>query len=176
MAVEVVQKVGEALRLVPRVETQSVNLSGIGTAPLLPAASLQFDVSTFVSQRQDHAAVSLASAPQISASGRLTLAFTPSVTGGADDPAVMFVATGGRNRSVPVHVGSLTPFYNGSSQFASQTGTPAGRLTFTLTFAGQDPVVSTVDILPAPVTLTASAAVWREPVAGGNGDRPRQHV
>jgi len=143
--------------------TQPVNLSGTGTAPPLPAASLQFDVSTFASQQQDHVTVSLATASQISATGTLTLAFAPSVTGVTDDPAVMFVATGGRNLTVQVNVGSQTAFYNGQSQFAFQTGTTAGKLTFTLTFAGQDPVVQTIDILPAPVTLTASAGVWQEP-------------
>ncbi len=143
--------------------TQPINLSGVGTAPPLPAASLQFDVSTFASQQQDQVMVSLSSASQISATGTLTLAFTPSVTGVTDDPAVMFVATGGRELSVQVNVGSQAAFYNGQSQFTFQTGTTAGTLTFTLTFAGQDPVVQTIDILPAPVTLTASTAVWQEP-------------
>ena len=85
----------------PRVAMQSVNLSGIGTAPPLPATWLQFEVSTFASQQQEHAAVSLASPSQISASGTLTLAFTPSVTGVGGDPVVRFLATGGRNRNVP---------------------------------------------------------------------------
>lgn len=142
---------------------QTVNLSGVGTEPPLPAASLQFDVSTFTSQQQDHVTVSLASASQISATGTLTLAFTPSVTGVSDDPAVVFIATGGRELSLQVNLGSQTAFYNGQSQFTFQTGTTAGTLTFTLTFAGQDPVVETIDVLPAPVTLTASAAVWQEP-------------
>ncbi len=143
--------------------SQPVNLSGVGTAPPLPAASLQFDVSTFASQQQDHVTVSLASASQVSASGTLTLAFTPSVTGVTDDPALMFVATGGRNLSVQVSVGSQTAFYNGQSQFAFQTGTTAGKLTFTLTFEGQDPVVQTIDILPAPVALTSIKGVRQSP-------------
>ncbi|MGA7415716.1 MAG: hypothetical protein WBW33_34905 [Bryobacteraceae bacterium] len=143
--------------------TQPVNLTGVGTAPPLPAASLQFDVSTFTSQQQDHVAVSLASASQISAAGTLTVAFTPSVTGVTDDPAVMFVATGGRNLSVQVNVGSQTAFYNGQSQFAFQTGTTAGKLTFTLTFSGQDPVVQTIDILPAPISVTSVNGVRQAP-------------
>src|SRR5271165_4448442 len=143
--------------------TQPVNLSGTGTAPPLPAASLQFDVSTFTSQQQDHVTVSLASASQISATGTLTLAFTPSVTGVTDDPAVMFVATGGRNLTVQVNVGSQTAFYNGESRLAFQTGTTAGKLTFTLTFDGQDPAVQTIDILPAPVTVTTIKGVRQSP-------------
>jgi hypothetical protein len=142
---------------------QPVNLSGVGTAPPVPAASLQFDVSTFASQQQDHVTVRLASASQIDASGTLTLAFTPSVTGATDDPAVMFVATGGRNLSVHVNVGSQTAFYNGQSQFAFQTGTTAGKLTFTLTFEGQEPAVQTIDILPAPVAVTSIKGVRQSP-------------
>jgi hypothetical protein len=143
--------------------TQSVTLSGTGTAPPLPAASLQFDVSSFASQQQDHVAVTLASASQVSATGTLTLAFAPSVASVTDDPAVMFVATGGRNLTIQVSSGSQTGFYNGQSQLAFQTGTTAGQLTFTLTFDGQDPVVQTIDILPAPVALTSSSAVRESP-------------
>jgi hypothetical protein len=93
----------------------------------------------------------------------LTLAFTPSVTGVTGDPALMFLAAGGRNLSVQVCVGSQTAFYNGQSQFAFQTGTTAGKLTFTLTFEGQDPVVQTIVILPAPVALTSIKGVRQSP-------------
>ncbi len=143
--------------------SQTVNLSGTGTAPPLPAASLQFDVSAFASQQQDHIMVNLASASEVSATGTLALTFTSSVTGITDDPAVMFVATGGRNLTVQVSSGSQSGFYNGQSQFVFQTGTTAGQLTFTLTFDGQDPVVQPIDILPTPAILTSSVAVREAP-------------
>jgi hypothetical protein len=91
------------------------------------------------------------------------MAFVPSVSGVSDDPAVMFIATGGRDLSVQVNVGSQTAFYNGQSQFAFQTGTTAGKLTFTLTFEGQDPVVQTIDLLPAPITVTSIKGVRQSP-------------
>jgi hypothetical protein len=143
--------------------SQAVNLTGTGTAPPLPAASLQFDISAFASQQQDHVMVSLAGASEVSATGTLALTFTPAITGVSDDPAVMFVATGGRNLTVQVNTGSQSGFYNGQSQFAFQTGTTAGQLTFTLTFDGQDPVVQTIDILPTPAILTSSVAVRDAP-------------
>ena len=60
-------------------------------------------------------------------------------------------------------MGSQTAFYNGQSQFAFRTGTTAGKLTFTLTFEGQDPVVQTIVILPAPVALTSIKGVRQSP-------------
>jgi hypothetical protein len=162
-SIQFLPEAASALTGILSVGTQPVNLSGVGTAPPLPAASLQFDVSTFRSQQQDHVTVSLASASQISAAGTLTMAFVPSVSGVSDDPAVMFIATGGRDLSVQVNVGSQTAFYNGQSQFAFQTGTTAGKLTFTLTFEGQDPVVQTIDLLPAPITVTSIKGVRQSP-------------
>jgi hypothetical protein len=80
-----------------------------------------------------------------------------------DDPAIVFLATNGRNLSVNVAAGAQTATYNGQSALTFQTGTTAGTLTFTLTFPNHAPFTQSFTLSPAAVKLTTVTATRQTP-------------
>src|SRR5581483_599112 len=97
----------------------------------LPTPSLTIDQQPLLSQQQAHVTVQLASAASIAEIGTLTMSFAPSIINITDDPAIQFVATGGRQLQVTVANGAQVATYNGQSAITFQTGTTAGTITFT---------------------------------------------
>jgi hypothetical protein len=143
--------------------TRSFALSGASISSAVPDASLQVDLQPLTSQQQAHLSVQLASASTISAIGQLSMSFSPAVAGVADDPAVYFVATSGRQLQVTVAPGSESATFNGQPALTFQTGTTAGTLTFTLAFPNKAPITQSFTIVPAQVVISSGTAVRQNP-------------
>jgi hypothetical protein len=89
--------------------------------------------------------------------------FTPSVANVADDPAIAFLATNGRQLNIDLAAGSQTATYKEQSAIAFQTGTTAGTLTFTVEFVNTAPYSQSFTIAPATVHVTSATAVRQNP-------------
>ena len=113
----------------------------------------QFTPATLASQQQAQLSIQFTDAPQASSIGTLSVSFRSAVEGIADDPAILFVTTGGRNMSATITAGSANATFDGQNSLTFQTGTTAGTLTFTLSFADGDSYKKSVDILPSTIQL-----------------------
>jgi hypothetical protein len=95
--------------------------------------------------------------------GTITLQFAPSVVNVADDAAVAFVATGGRQLNIDVAAGGQTATYNGQSAITFQTGTTAGTVTFLVAFPDTPTYSQSFTIAPAAIQLTTVQAIAESP-------------
>lgn len=129
----------------------------------LPDISFQLDEEPLTSQHQVHLSIQLAGASPITAIGELTVQFTPLVKGITDDPAIYFLATGGRELQVTIATGAKNATYNGQSALTFQTGTTAGTLTFTLAFPDKAPLTQSFTISPQQIQISSSLAVRQNP-------------
>lgn len=143
--------------------SRQFNLTGQSITSPLPDPSFQLDEQPLTSQQQVHLSIQLASASSVSAIGQLTMQFAPSVANVTDDPAINFVATGGRQLQVSVASGASNATYNGQSAITFQTGTTAGTITFTLTFPNKAPLTQSFTISPAQIQITGATAVRQAP-------------
>jgi hypothetical protein len=123
----------------------------------------QFAPATLTNQQQAQLSIQFTDAPQSSSIGTLSVSFQSAVAGITDDPAILFVATGGRNMSATVTAGSANATFNGQNSLTFQTGTTAGTLTFTLSFADGGSYTKSVDILPATIQLASASATRQAP-------------
>ncbi len=137
-------------------------LSAVGVASPLPTFSLTL-AAPIASQQQATLTVALSSPSTVEAIGTITLAFTPSVSGAADDPAVVFAATGSRQISVDVASGAQTATYSGQSGITFQTGTTAGTVMFSVAFPDTATYTQSFAIAPAAIQLATVQAVRESP-------------
>ena len=131
------------------VNSSSFPLSGTGTPPP-PLPSYQFQGASGNQQPAQQASIglSLSSPYAVALRGTLTLTFTSSVF--TDDPAIQF-ASGGRTINFTVAANSTQALFNGNTTVPLQTGTTAGNIVITPSFAMQ----SGFDVTPSsPQTLT----------------------
>jgi hypothetical protein len=147
-----------------RVNNSAFTLSGSG-APPSPLPPYEFQKSSDTQQPAQQTAIglSLASSYTFPLQGTLKLAFVSAVF--ADDPAVQF-ASGGRSVSFAIPANSTQAVFNGGgTTIALQTGTTAGSIVITPSFAmpgGFDLTPPTPDVLTltigraAPQLLSAS--------------------
>ncbi|MCS7025383.1 MAG: choice-of-anchor D domain-containing protein [Bryobacteraceae bacterium] len=137
-----------------RVDTNSFSLNGAGTAPA-PLPSYRFEGASGTQEPLQQPAVSLtlASGYPLTLNGTLTLAFNSEVF--ANDPAVQF-ATGGRtvNFTIPANT-TRAIFANGAQQMRLQTGSVAGSIVLTPSFATEGGINLTP---PNPLSLTLTVA------------------
>lgn len=143
--------------------TRTFSLSGSSISSALPDATLSVDIQPLTSGQQAHLSIQLAAASTVSAIGQLTMIFAPSVTNITDDPAILFLATNGRNLQVNVAVGGTSAAYNGQSSIGFQTGTTAGTVTFTLTFPNKAPITQSFTIAPEKINISSASAVRQSP-------------
>ena len=143
--------------------SRQFSLTAQGVSSPVPDSLFTVDVQPLVSQKQAHLTINLASTSPVSTIGTLEMQFTPSVSNVSDDPAIHFVATGGRQLQVNVESGAQTATYNGQSALTFQTGTTAGTITFTLTFPNKEPSSKSFTITPATVMITAGTAIRQAP-------------
>jgi hypothetical protein len=146
-----------------QVDTRSYTLTGTGFDEPLGKPSVQFDRPP-ASAQPTRMSVVLPSPASAAASGFITLSFHPDSKAATDDPAVLFVATGGRSIPYSVAKGETQVLLNGQVSTPLQTGTTAGLLQFSFSapaqgFAG-DPS-SSVAIPPEPVFLDHASAARR---------------
>ena len=137
-----------------RINSSSFILSGTGTQPAaLPSYQFQTSTSSPQPAQQPTVGLTLAAPYPLALNGTLKLTFIPEVF--TDDPAVQF-ASGGRTVNFTIPANSTHALFNGStSTMALQTGTIAGNIVVTPSFAMQ----GGFDMTPAsPETLTLTIA------------------
>lgn len=142
-----------------RVDSQTFTLNGTGGNPA-PLPSYRFEGATGVQDSLTQPAISLtlASAYPLALSGTLTLTFNSE--GFSNDPSVQF-ATGGRtiNFTIPANQ-TRALFANNSNQIRLQTGTVAGTITLTPSFA-TDGGINLTPTRPDALSLTVAPAAPR---------------
>ena len=138
-------------------------LTGLSVVSSVPSMTMQVSEQPLTSAQQVTLTIQASSAATQQAIGTLTMTFTPAVTGVTDDPAIVFPATNGRQLQVNLAAGATTATYNSQSAITFQTGTTAGTITFTLTFANAAPITQSYTITPAIIHLTSSTATRQSP-------------
>jgi hypothetical protein len=128
-----------------RIDTNTFTLSGVaGAPPPLPDYSFQGGTATVDAQQQPPIGLSLNTAYPLALTGTLTLSSVSDVF--ANDPAVQF-ASGGRTINFTIAANTRQAvFSNGSTQMRLQTGTVAGTIIVTPTFATAS---GGIDLTPA---------------------------
>jgi hypothetical protein len=137
-------------------------LGGVSVASPLPGFSLTLG-APLSSQQQATVTIQFSAPAAVSAVGTILLEFFPSVAHVTDDPAIVFLATGARQLPVTVVSGAQTANYKGASAIPFQTGTTAGTLKFTVTFANTAPYSQSFTITPASIQLTSAQALRQSP-------------
>jgi hypothetical protein len=145
------------------VGTRTISLSAETVAPPVSDVSFQVSEQPLRSGQQPNLAIQLASPSQGTHKGTLTMTFQPSVTNVSDDPAIKFLATNGRQLDITFAAGSQAGTYDGRSAIAFQTGTTAGKLTFTLSVAGIEVGEQSFNILPENVHIASATAQLSSP-------------
>lgn len=143
--------------------TRVFALMGSSISSTIPDATLQVDQQSLTSEMQAHLSIQLASSASDTVVGQLTMAFVPSVTNVADDPAVLFLAVNGRQMQVTVAAGTQNGTFNGQTALTFQTGTTAGTITFTLTFPNKAPITQSFTIAPEKVQISSATAIRQAP-------------
>lgn len=143
--------------------TLQYTLSGKATAPSLNP-SIQISPGLLRSGQQAQLSIPLSSSAQANSTATLTLSFTSAVSGATDDPAIVFTSSGTRTAIVSFVSGSSTgSFANGQNSLTFQTGTTAGTLKFTLSFAAGQTVSKSIDITPTAVQVVSASATKQSP-------------
>jgi hypothetical protein len=143
--------------------TRQFTLQGLTVISPFPDVSFQVSPEPLTNQQQATLTIQFASPSSIAGIGIIHLDFTP-LDGLTNDPAVAFLATNSRQLSVNLAVGAQTATYNGQSAIAFQTGTTAGKLTFTLDGLPNTPSSSKdFAIPPATIHITSANAVRQSP-------------
>lgn len=145
------------------VGTLQYTLAGKAVAPSLNP-SIQVTPALLTSGQQAQLSITLPTTSQVSTTGTLTVGFTSAVSGVSNDPAIVFTGTGTRTATANFVLGAnAASFANGQSSLTFQTGTTAGTLKFTLSFANGQTVSKSFDIMPAAVQIISSSAVKQSP-------------
>jgi len=134
------------------VNTSTFTLSGTGTQPAaLPAYQFQGPSGTQQPAQQPAIGLSLSAPYPLALRGTLTLSFSSSVF--TDDPSIQF-ANGGRTIGFTIPANTTQALFNGSaSSVPLQTGTTAGTIAITPSFAMQSGFDMTPSS-PAALNLT----------------------
>ncbi len=141
------------------INNANFTLAGTGTPPApLPSYAFQGPNGTQQAAQQPSVGLSLLSSYPLPLSGQLKLTFVSSAF--TDDPSIQF-ATGGRTVNFNIPANSTQALFNGgATSIPFQTGTTAGTIVITPSFAlagGFDLTPSS----PAPLTLTIPASAPR---------------
>jgi len=146
------------------VDGRVFNLTGLGVSPplatTLPPINLNLASTVGASAQQNSLSVALGSASPIGGSGTLSMQFTPSVPGVADDPSVQFLSGKARVATVNFAQGSSVGTFNGQPSIAFSTGATAGTISFNLTLEdGTQGPLASLTIAPAAVTLDTATGL-----------------
>jgi hypothetical protein len=135
-----------------KVDTQSFTLSGSAAAPdPLPAYRFEAAATTVQPMQQPQISLTLAAPYPLALTGTLTLNFFSNAEVPSADPSVQF-ATGGRTMNFTIPAGTTKAVFSPTAtQVPVQTGTVAGTITITPSFATE----SGIDLTPKnPPTLS----------------------
>ena len=143
--------------------------AALAREPEAPDALIELDPQAARSGKQSSLRIRLASPAKLAVTGTLRLEFTPSVSAGAGDAAIQFLANSSRGVAVQVMPGDSVGLVLGKPDVAFQTGTTAGVAVFRLNLGTQErqvqvtippeaPMIDTVKLQPGQgsveVTLT----------------------
>jgi hypothetical protein len=119
-----------------KIDNQTFNLSGVGDAPpQLPGVSFSGATSAVDAAQQIGVGITLDNPYPVQLTGKLTLTFAPTADVFGDDPAIAF-ASGGRTVNFVVPANSRNAVFGlNDNRIRFQTGTVAGTITLTSTFA-----------------------------------------
>jgi hypothetical protein len=119
-----------------KIDNQTFNLSGVGdTPPALPGVSFSGASTTIDAAQQISVGVTLDNPYPVQLSGKMTMTFAPTADVFSDDPAIAF-ASGGRTVNFVVPANSRNALFGLSdNRIRLQTGTVAGTITISTTFA-----------------------------------------
>jgi Abnormal spindle-like microcephaly-assoc'd, ASPM-SPD-2-Hydin len=137
-------------------DSTSIGLVGSGTQPpALPSYTLSGPSGTGTPMSQPSIGLTLASAYPVAITGTLTMSISGNLPA---DPAVQF-ATGGRTVTfvIPANQTSAV-FASSGNQIGIQTGTVAGTVTLTPTFATQAGSISLTPATPQTLQFTIAPA------------------
>lgn len=139
-------------------------LTAVGTDPQLPQPSIEID-GVSASGQSPKLSVQFATVPEIDVNGTLKMEFQPLPSAGAaDDPAIRFLASSGRNLPVQVRRGQAKAYFGATANAAQdavfQTGATAGTITWTLEI-GTFREVRTMELPPAPANVSEALALRR---------------
>jgi hypothetical protein len=146
------------------VGTRTYTLAGTGFSLPLPTPVWTFDSSVFLSGEQHTLAIGFATPSPVTASGFVTLTFTPAAAKIANDVAIAFVATSQRVVSFTVNAGDTALLLNGRSSVVFATGTSAGNTVFTLNagaFGVAGEASTMIALAPAPLRILAASSTAR---------------
>jgi len=110
------------------IEARTYVLTGAAFDTPLPKPLIEFDAGPIQSAQQRRLTMRLPTAASASVSGILNLGFLPDATLVADDPAIVFLATGTRSLPFSVSQGSTQILINSGTSALFQTGTSSGRI------------------------------------------------
>ena len=142
--------------------SRTFSLSGLSVSSAIPAFSITTN-GAMSSQQQVNLTVQLSAPSPVAALGTITMTFTPSVASVTDDPAVLFLATGGRQLNISLASGAQTATYNSQSTITFQTGTTAGSITFAVAFPDTATYTQSFTIPAATAQLTSVQATRESP-------------
>jgi hypothetical protein len=142
--------------------SRTFSLSGLSVSSAIPSFSITTN-GVMSSQQQVNLTVQLSAPSPVSALGTITMTFTPSVASVTDDPAVLFLATGGRQLNISLASGAQTATYNSQSAISFQTGTTAGSITFAVAFPDTATYTQSFAIPSATAQLTSVQATRESP-------------
>ena len=139
------------------VNNVTFTLSGTGTQPAaLPAYQFQGPSGTQAPDQQPAIGLTLAAPYPLALQGSLTLTFTSAVF--TDDPTIQF-ASGGRTVAFTIPANTTQAlFTSGATSIPMQTGTTAGTILITPSFATQNGFALTPSS-PTSLTLTVPSSV-----------------
>lgn len=140
-----------------RVDERFFVLEGVAYDPPLPKPEIRLEQPSYRSAEQGRLSIALASPSPAAGAGELEIEFEPSVQPAGDDPAIVFVNSGGRTLRFTVAEGETAARF-GTEAFATfQTGTTAGTITFVARLGGYT-VRSSITIAASPVALDSGVA------------------
>jgi len=127
-------------------------LRGTAVTPSFPKPRLVIDPVNLQGGQQAKISVRLSAAASATGAGQLTVEFKTSVPGKAEDPAVLFPASGNRTIGFSIAKGEDIGRFGGKADTEFQTGTTAGTLTFTVRL-GSHAEQFTAEVAPGPAKI-----------------------
>ncbi len=114
-----------------QLERRQYALRGTGIEPVFPRPRIIAEPAAFTGGQQAKLTIRLENPSSVAGSGELSLDFTSRVTGSANDPAVLFPATGTHRIAFTVSKGEDAARFGTRFETEVQTGTTAGTLVLT---------------------------------------------
>jgi hypothetical protein len=133
------------------IDSRAIPLAGVGFDPPLPRPSIRFE-SLLESGAQRPLSVQLATPSETKGTGTVTLEFRAADTLLPDDPAIRFIASGGRILPLVVKEGDTTAQIGSGLSSTFQTGTTTGVIVFTVKLGDYNDQF-TFPLAPLPISI-----------------------